>query len=245
MRNDWILESTKCAKCEQSMTVLLGMGAPGMFRTMELYQLTNAGEGKGSFKCALCSSYYCYECSSYSSQCVRCKASNWLERRYLSDPQVVERLFGSATPVGASEGQPPPREEHSNGTVSLTPQAAGLPPEMSSAELNQYLDARHLASEGMPGVATPALLIAGVTGWWLTERWPVWGAVLGGFAVFLFSFRIFVYVAAARDLMRGILWSCPQCRKPFLVTSQDPSSAWLCRTPGCGYPHFQYWRSKQ
>jgi len=244
MYEDWIIESDACAQCNAPMTMLIGMRAPGAFRIMELYPLMSEGGLRGAFKCGLCGGCYCYDCSDANQSCVRCKATNWLERQYITDPAIVAEL-ASRTDVGQARARQPQRQIHHDGSVSLTAEAAGLPPEISADELNRYLEMRYQASRGLIWVVAPAVLNAVVVGWWLSRSWSMGWAVSGGALAAAVSFPMFLMIEGGRKLAQGIVWSCPHCRKPVLITSQDPPSAWLCRTPGCGFSHFQFWKSRQ
>ena len=89
MFEDWIIESAQCMKCKQPMTVLVGMGAPGIFRLQDMYLQGTVGSIQGSYQCGLCGGYCCYDCSSYSTPCIQCKASHWNERQYVADPEIA------------------------------------------------------------------------------------------------------------------------------------------------------------
>lgn len=245
MFDDWIIESAQCIKCRQPMTILIGMGAPGVFRIMDMYQTGTSGILRGSYQCGLCSGYCCYDCSDYGTPCVRCKACQWNERQYVADPQIAAQLESAAGQRAARAEMKQPPVVHQDGSVFLTAAAAGLPPEISIDELNRYLELRGQASQGLLWVALPPVLAAIGAGWWRSRSSPGWTAVLTGAGVLLVSFQICLLIAAGRNFGRGIVWSCPQCKKRLQISSNDPPSAWKCRTPGCGFSHFQFWRSRQ
>ncbi len=89
----FITEQVNCAQCNEPMVILLGMGAPGFFNPQTLYRMFDTGALHGSFQCAKCNRYYCWDCSNNYRKC-KCGESEWRERQYLDANFVKQTGIG-------------------------------------------------------------------------------------------------------------------------------------------------------
>jgi len=103
MAADLITKEVRCVQCGKPMAVLLGIGAPGLFRVDAMVALEEMRALHGSFQCHGCSHYYCWECSDAGKTC-KCGQQSWRECQYL-DADFARKNRGAL--VGStSHGSP-------------------------------------------------------------------------------------------------------------------------------------------
>lgn len=230
-----ITEDARCIGCEDKMRVLIGMDGPGVFDVVAMDDLMSRGQLKGAFRCGSCKIYYCWDCSSGTKPCKKCRAQAWQERQYFPmspQPPILIDDTGAAMLFG-------------QGTSYVTRKQAGVPNDIDTHEFNLYQKERARASTGSVfwRLAVPAGVV-GLLLWFVIVKlfgfgWLVVVAV-GGAIVTAYALMM---AYGVRDARNGILFSCPRCHNHIRATSQSPASAWMCLR--CDFNHFKYWRARR
>jgi hypothetical protein len=72
-----LLDNAACCRCKVAMTIFLGVNRAGSFPRKIFVHPSH----RGSFRCAACGRYYCWNCSDSRKPCI-CGVQSWQERQY-------------------------------------------------------------------------------------------------------------------------------------------------------------------
>ena len=96
-----LTRNAKCAVCGKPMTILIGMGAPGLFQMETTYKWMKDGVMHGCFQCSECERYYCWNCSDADKPCRCGKSDAWKEHQYL-DAAFAKKLQHATNSTGSA-----------------------------------------------------------------------------------------------------------------------------------------------